>query len=627
MGCFAQVSGWTCTSFETHTWDSQRHCSPFCLVVHVVFLFTSHIISSRALHRYGPVYCIATGDGVTNLVVWALRTHRSRMEALQLQLAQRISVSPLMWCDKTPEMRRRLDATCKRYSTVGTHREVNDRRDNLKPKQAKNTPNFADIGRAGASGRFFSITSSTLSQQNSKQIVHCAQLATLSPSFTWRAASVWWKRYALQRRVEMCWRGIPNRFLHSLWFDAGWRRVQLTWELWFCARPQSFSRNSSNMCQASVQRRWAAWSAFRWAKILWNTRKLGDTMWKDATPARCKLGRPRLWRLETLKRSQRFMKFPALVRCEMMWKVTDLCSEPFWNLGTLQARCSTRVVLLVSEICQPFETAEEDEGVKLVIPWHLTLMTVCKFCHRFNFRTFRSIMLALSAQAILILFPFPGMFASESIDSLILWHLCAFVGFIHLLAQVKDKASQHVWVFRFRTVSFHILSIFLRHWLQHLELHFCSSLYMSPISEGGSSNSRVFCEGTEQWHWKSSEDEGWRLKTEVERRRDDDTDCSDSAPQLRIASMRLRRKQQLQRSTGWKACGALDLCKALSWWNSINTWAELVEAPLREAGFDRKVQPLESLKEYIQAQKLKDQARWAASHMSMNSEIRWFVRI
>ena len=30
-------------------------------------------------------------------------------------------------------------------------------------------------------------------------------------------------------------------------------------------------------------------------------------------------------------------------------------------------------------------------------------------------------------------------------------------------------------------------------------------------------------------------------------------DCTDSAPpQLRIASMRLRRKQQLQRSTGWK---------------------------------------------------------------------------
>lgn len=248
MGCFAQVSGWTCTSFETHTWDSQRHCSPFCLVVHVVFLFTSHIISSRALHRYRPAYCIATRDGVTNLVVWALRTHRSRMEALQLQLAQRISVSPLMWCDKTPEMRRRHDATCKGIA-LWEHTEVNDRRDNLKPKQAINTPNFADIGGAGASGRFFSITSSTLSQQNSKQIVHCAQLATLSPSFTWRAASVWWKRYALQRRVEMCWRGIPNRFLHSLWFDAGWRRVQLTWELWFCARPQSNSRNSQNICQ------------------------------------------------------------------------------------------------------------------------------------------------------------------------------------------------------------------------------------------------------------------------------------------------------------------------------------------------------------------------------------------
>ncbi|CAK9001498.1 Hypothetical protein (Fragment), partial [Durusdinium trenchii] len=28
----------------------------------------------------------------------------------------------------------------------------------------------------------------------------------------------------------------------------------------------------------------------------------------------------------------------------------------------LEARCSTRVVLLVSEICQPFETVEEDEG-------------------------------------------------------------------------------------------------------------------------------------------------------------------------------------------------------------------------------------------------------------------------
>ncbi len=133
---FAQVSGWTCSYFETHTLRQSETLFAFLCVVHIVFLFTSH-------HSFV--------DGVTNLVVWALRTQRSRMEALQLQLAQRISVSPLMWCDKTtPEIRRWHDATCKRYSTVGTHREVNDRRDNLKLKQAISTPNFADIGRAGA---------------------------------------------------------------------------------------------------------------------------------------------------------------------------------------------------------------------------------------------------------------------------------------------------------------------------------------------------------------------------------------------------------------------------------------------------------------------------------------------
>lgn len=83
---------------------------------------------------------------------------------------------------------------------------------------------------------------------------------------------------------------------------------------------------------------------------------------------------------------------------------------------------------------------------------------------------------------------------------------------------------------------------------------------MSPISEGGSSDfsAKELNNGIES-HQKT------KVGDTKRKWNDHDTDCSDSAPpQLRIASMRLRRKQQLQRSTGWKACGALDLCKALS---------------------------------------------------------------
>lgn len=85
---------------------------------------------------------------------------------------------------------------------------------------------------------------------------------------------------------------------------------------------------------------------------------------------------------------------------------------------------------------------------------------------------------------------------------------------------------------------------------------------MSPISEGGSSefSAKELNNGIESHQKTKVGDSKRKWKDDVMTAQTVQT----SAPQLRIASMRLRRKQQLQRSTGWKACGALDLCKALS---------------------------------------------------------------
>ncbi len=221
------------------------------------------------------------------------------------------------------------------------------------------------------------------------------------------------------------------------------------------------------------------------------------------------------------------------------------------------------------------------------------------------------------------------MFASESLDSLISWHVCAFVGFLHLLVQVKDKASPHVWVFRFRTASFHIIPTIFRHGLQHLELHFCSSLH---ISEGAPSFPQrswtMALKVIRRRRLETQNNGSWKTTTHgfvrfvcfvwLYRQCTAATEDSIDAAKTKAAAAEEHRVE---------ACGALDLWKALSGRKSINSvlnshFFVFVET-LRETGFVRTVQPLESWRSTFKLKSWKTKpggqrtCRWILN--------RWFV--